>query len=80
MCGLWPRHGWGVDMFIEDECFHCQRAMVKREATGEVFVDLPERLAQQRESARAAEERAEYREPGDWPFPRDREPVSLPRA
>ena len=24
-CGLRPRHGWGLDMFIEDKCERCRR-------------------------------------------------------
>jgi hypothetical protein len=23
LCGLVPRHGWGTDLFIEDECERC---------------------------------------------------------
>lgn len=42
LCGCWPRHGWGFDLFIEDECARCQSAMTRREAAGEVFVDLSE--------------------------------------
>jgi len=38
LCGLSPRHGWSVDLFIEDKCVRCQSAMTKR--SGEVFVDL----------------------------------------
>lgn len=79
LCGLWARHGWGVDLFIEDECFHCQRAMTKREAAGELFIDLPARIAQERESERAAQERAEHQEPADWPFPRGREELNILR-
>lgn len=26
-CGLAPRHGWGMDLFIEDRCSRCQRAL-----------------------------------------------------
>jgi hypothetical protein len=28
-CGLRPRHGWGLDMFIEDRCKRCERAIAK---------------------------------------------------
>lgn len=24
LCGLSPRHGWGIDMFIEDRCERCE--------------------------------------------------------
>lgn len=50
LCGTWPRHGWGLDLFIEDECARCQNAMTKREATGEVFVDLAEVSRAKREA------------------------------
>jgi hypothetical protein len=23
LCGLRPRHGWGLDMFVEDKCKRC---------------------------------------------------------
>jgi hypothetical protein len=26
-CGLRPRHGWDLDMFIEDRCIRCSRAL-----------------------------------------------------
>lgn len=42
LCGTWPRHGWGMDMFIDAECSRCAAAMTKREAAGETFVDVPE--------------------------------------
>lgn len=29
LCGLRPRHGWGLDMFIEDKCARCLRALKK---------------------------------------------------
>lgn len=25
LCGLRPRHGWGLDMFIEDKCARCAK-------------------------------------------------------
>lgn len=28
-CGLRPRHGWGLDMFINDHCKRCERALAK---------------------------------------------------
>lgn len=59
LCGLWPRHGWGGDLFIEDECARCSAAMTKREAQGTVFIDLPERMSAEREAKRAAHESAE---------------------
>lgn len=49
LCGTWPRHGWGGDLFIEDECERCQKAMTKREAAGEVFTDLDEVFRKERE-------------------------------
>ena len=55
LCGVWPRHGWGLDLFIEDECIRCQAAMTKREAAGDVFIDLPKKMAAEREAARNAE-------------------------
>ena len=27
LCGLQPAHGWGLDLFIEDECIRCRKAM-----------------------------------------------------
>ncbi len=29
LCGLVPRHGWGLDMFIEDRCKNCVRVAGK---------------------------------------------------
>lgn len=29
-CGLRPRHGWSLDMFIKDRCKHCERALLER--------------------------------------------------
>ncbi len=23
LCGLWPGHGWGVDLFIDEPCIRC---------------------------------------------------------
>lgn len=28
LCGLRPRHGWTVDLFIEERCQRCERARV----------------------------------------------------
>lgn len=28
-CGLRPRHGWSLDMFITDRCKRCERALAK---------------------------------------------------
>jgi len=50
LCGTSPRHGWGLDLFIEDECSRCQSAMKKREAATEVFVELAEVARAKRES------------------------------
>lgn len=30
LCGLRPRHGWGMDLFIEDKCARCRRVLEKR--------------------------------------------------
>jgi hypothetical protein len=30
LCGLIPRHGWGLDLFIEDRCARCERALLRR--------------------------------------------------
>ena len=30
-CGLWPRHGWGLDLFIEDRCSRCEKAIAATE-------------------------------------------------
>lgn len=53
LCGAWPRHGWGVDLFVEDECARCQKALTKREAAGETFVDLAEVFEQERQRIEA---------------------------
>lgn len=45
LCGTWPRHGWGMDLFIDAECARCHAAMTKREAVGETFLDVPEARA-----------------------------------
>ncbi len=50
LCGTWPRHGWGGDLFIEAECERCQKVMTKREAAGEVFTDLSEVYRKEREN------------------------------
>lgn len=31
LCGLRPRHGWSLDLFIEDECQKCVAAMDRLE-------------------------------------------------
>lgn len=51
LCGQRPRHGWGMDLFIDDECARCTRAMGKREAAGETFVDLPKKRTEERKAA-----------------------------
>ncbi len=28
-CGLRPRHGFSLDLFIEDKCQRCERALLK---------------------------------------------------
>jgi hypothetical protein len=53
LCGLRPRHGWGMDLFIEDECSRCAAAMEKREKAGDTFID-------QQEVRSAAQKAAEY--------------------
>lgn len=30
-CGLRPKHGWGVDLFIEDHCSRCEQALERQE-------------------------------------------------
>lgn len=60
LCGLSPRRGWGLDLFIEDECSRCHAAMTRREAGRDVFIDLPAKQAAEREAARLAAEEAEY--------------------
>ncbi len=32
LCGLSPRHGWSLDLFIEDKCKRCVREYEKRTA------------------------------------------------
>ncbi|MGQ2992736.1 hypothetical protein [Variovorax sp.] len=56
LCGLWPRHGWGGDLFIEDECARCSAVMTKREASGDVFIDLPDRMSKERQALLLAQE------------------------
>ena len=24
LCGLWPRHGWSLDLFIDQKCKRCE--------------------------------------------------------
>lgn len=31
LCGLLPRHGWGCDLFVDDECQKCVAAMDRLE-------------------------------------------------
>ena len=38
LCGLRPAHGWGLDLFIADECMRCIKAAEKR------GISLPESL------------------------------------
>ncbi len=57
-CGSWPRHGWGVDLFIDTECRRCISAFGKREAAGEVFQDLEEVWKARREAREAEENKA----------------------
>lgn len=33
-CGLKPRHGWSLDMFIKDKCCKCSAARLKGERDG----------------------------------------------
>ena len=42
LCGTWPRHGWGLDLFIEEKCIRCKAAMIRQMAKGEIFSDLAE--------------------------------------
>jgi hypothetical protein len=59
LCGTAARHGWGLDMFIDEECTRCQNAMTKREKSGEVFVDLAVIAQERRRSQLVADEIAE---------------------
>jgi hypothetical protein len=65
LCGLRPRHGWGMDLFIEDVCSRCEAIMDRREAAGDEFIDIPEKLSEERKKAEyaafLAEEAAEGR-------------------
>lgn len=72
LCGLTPRHGWGVDLFIEDECSRCVAAMGRREAAGDVFVNVHEKRRKEREAAELAAAQAEREPDYEWPFPKDR--------
>jgi hypothetical protein len=56
LCGLWPRHGWGLDLFIDSECAKCLAAITKREAAGAVFVDLAEMARRTKEATALAED------------------------
>ncbi len=29
LCGVFPAHGWGLDMFVDEECDRCWRAVEK---------------------------------------------------
>jgi len=51
LCGQHPRHGWGMDMFIDQECSRCLAAIWKREARNEVFIDVPKARAKARAAA-----------------------------
>jgi hypothetical protein len=33
LCGLFPRHGWGLDLFIDDKCKKCVKKVAFRNAT-----------------------------------------------
>lgn len=33
-CGLLPAHGWGEDLFVEDRCSRCVRAVEKVTRSG----------------------------------------------
>lgn len=61
LCGTRPRHGWGVDLFIDEECARCDAAMTKREKAGETFTDLEE-IAKARRQAKLLEETEEENE------------------
>lgn len=39
LCGLTPRHGWGMDLFIEDPCLRC---VAKAMSLG---LDIPREIA-----------------------------------
>jgi hypothetical protein len=48
LCGLRPRHGWSLDLFIEEKCARCAKklGLVRDEFTGEW---IPERKADEQE-------------------------------
>lgn len=60
LCGLRPRHGWGMDMFIDAECGRCVDAMNRGERAGSVYVDVPEQRAAASSRAYAEGSRAAY--------------------
>lgn len=33
LCGLLPKHGWSLDLFITSRCARCERALAKRVQT-----------------------------------------------
>ncbi len=40
LCGTRPRYGWGLDMFIDEQCSRCCAKMDKMEQDGAVFMEL----------------------------------------
>lgn len=69
LCGCWPRHGWGMDLFIEDECRRCTSIMERRELQGEPFIDAPERRRRLQEAAELAAAQETSEPDFEWPFP-----------
>jgi hypothetical protein len=61
LCGLSPRHGWGMDLFIDEECSRCADKLAAREASGEAFTDVPKARAAARQAAWQEGDQAAYR-------------------
>ena len=56
-CGLRPRHGWGVDLFIDRQCARCTAVIARRKQAGEVFVDLGAIMQERYMKVKAEQER-----------------------
>lgn len=55
LCGLRPRHGWGLDLFIDERCTRCDAIMDRREKAGDDFIDIPAKLSKERQDREIAE-------------------------
>lgn len=77
LCGIWPKHGWGMDAFIDAECTRCAAAITKRETAGESFFDLPDWRGQSSHKAFCDGNNAAYygKPRTDNPHPKD-DPVN----